>query len=103
MQNSGIEQVIYLIEDYNIEQEVWAASVATAVSSTQVIDGFFVKRTNSVEDSVSYLKGMHDTIVGLLEVSHIPLLLPQQLERNANLLPSSLFLLRSPLSTKPST
>jgi ERCC4-type nuclease len=66
---SGVANVIYLIEDHKIEQDIWAASVATAVSSTQVVDGYFVKRTQSLADSVAYLKAMHETITELLRVS----------------------------------
>lgn len=80
MSTSGIENVIYLIEDYAIEQDLWGQSVATAVSSTQVVDGFFVKRTNSIEDSIAYLKGMHETITTVLEVRLSILCVPSRVE-----------------------
>lgn len=67
---SGIGQVIYLVEEYNADYHyaAWPEQIATALSSTQVIEGFFLKRTMSLDDTLAYLGGLHETIVKLHEV-----------------------------------
>ncbi|KAK0545508.1 Crossover junction endonuclease mus81 [Tilletia horrida] len=61
---SGLSKVFYLIEDYQVEQQMrqWGPQIATAISSTQVIDGFFVQRTAGVEASLEWLRKMHSVI-----------------------------------------
>ncbi|CAD6932657.1 unnamed protein product [Tilletia controversa] len=61
---SGLSKVFYLIEDYDVEQQMrqWGPQIATAISSTQVIDGFFVQRTAGVEASLEWLRKMHQVI-----------------------------------------
>lgn len=57
LKRSGSEKVIYLVEEYN-QQEVinyGAQAIQTAMSSTQIIDGFFLKRTNNIEESIDYI------------------------------------------------
>ncbi|KAL9933723.1 hypothetical protein V8E36_007381 [Tilletia maclaganii] len=58
---SGLSKVFYLIEDYNVDEQMrrWGPQIATAISSTQVIDGFFVQRTAGVEASLDWLRKMH--------------------------------------------
>ncbi|KAE8243738.1 hypothetical protein A4X13_0g6968 [Tilletia indica] len=61
---SGLSKVFYLIEDYDVEQQMrqWGPQIATAISSTQVIDGFFVQRTAGVDASLEWLRKMHQVI-----------------------------------------
>ncbi|KAL9008952.1 MAG: hypothetical protein Q9173_005973, partial [Seirophora scorigena] len=61
LRRSGVANVVYLIEEIGLSQETktkyWAA-MQTAVASTQVIDGFTVKRTKGLDESIRYLARM---------------------------------------------
>ncbi|KAJ1021261.1 hypothetical protein NDA18_005502 [Ustilago nuda] len=61
---SGLSKVLYLIEDYDVEDEMgkFAPQIQTALSSSQVVDGFFVERTSGLIGSIDYLAAM-DRIV----------------------------------------
>ena len=47
-------------------------AVFTALSSTQVIDGFFLKETRDIDDTIEYLVGLHHAIVSQYHVSLFP-------------------------------
>ena len=60
---SGIKNVIYLIEDFTVTQDSTTASrqhemVASAIASTQVVNGYFVKKTRGLDDTIRYLTRM---------------------------------------------
>ncbi|KAL9600683.1 MAG: hypothetical protein Q9219_003013 [cf. Caloplaca sp. 3 TL-2023] len=71
LRKSGAKNVIYLIEEIGISQEMknkyWAA-MQTAVASTQVIDGFTVKRTRGLDESIRYLTRMTRLLKSLYEL-----------------------------------
>jgi crossover junction endonuclease MUS81 len=52
-----MSRVLYLVEEYDTRQqkETWGPQISTALSSTQVIDGFLVKETKNMEDTIAYL------------------------------------------------
>lgn len=65
LRRSGIKNVIYLIEEYNVIHEGNGAMatkyndmVASAVAQTQVVNGYFVKRTKNLDDTIRYLARM---------------------------------------------
>lgn len=63
LRRSGIKNVIYLIEEFTITQDSATASkyqemVASAIASTQVVNGYFVKKTKNLEDTIRYLTRM---------------------------------------------
>lgn len=67
---SGIKNVVYIIEDYSmggIEGGTQDA-IETAVSSTQVVNGFFVKRTRKLDDTIRYLVRMTKMLEGVYSV-----------------------------------
>ncbi|KAI8374174.1 uncharacterized protein BYT42DRAFT_535155 [Radiomyces spectabilis] len=57
LRRSGAEKVIYIIEEYNKEEAInfGAQAIQSAMSTTQVMDGFFLKRTATIDDTISYL------------------------------------------------
>ncbi|CAG8707670.1 13810_t:CDS:2, partial [Ambispora leptoticha] len=57
IKDAGAKQVIYLIEDYNMEEaeKFGMQAIETAMSETQVINGFFLKRTKNIDQTVDYL------------------------------------------------
>ncbi|KAF8610500.1 hypothetical protein BDV93DRAFT_601499 [Ceratobasidium sp. AG-I] len=67
LKHTGILHVYYLVEDYDTERlaKHWKDQINTALSSTQVIDRFFLKETRNIEDTLYYLSGLHKTIVDL--------------------------------------
>lgn len=59
LKGTGLD-VIYLIEETNLQSGVafgWDA-IQTVMSSTQVVDGFFLKRTATNDESIEYLANL---------------------------------------------
>ncbi|KAG8857855.1 Crossover junction endonuclease mus81 [Tulasnella sp. 330] len=65
LKQTGIGRVYYLIEHHNTKEkrEKWNQQIDTALSSTQVVDGFLVKETKNFKETIEYLTVMHQTIV----------------------------------------
>ncbi|KAF8306454.1 hypothetical protein DL93DRAFT_2088571 [Clavulina sp. PMI_390] len=65
LKQSGIGRLYYLVEEYtaNCVHGSMDKAVFTALSSAQIVDGFFVKETRDIEDTIEYLAGLHHTIV----------------------------------------
>ncbi|KAG0057282.1 Crossover junction endonuclease mus81 [Gryganskiella cystojenkinii] len=57
LRRSGLGHVIYLVETYkqNEEYDVGAEALRTAMASSQVHEGFFLKRTNNTDQTINYL------------------------------------------------
>lgn len=64
LRESGFGQVIFLIEDMDVTElmQRYGKQIQTALSSTQVIDGFFVQRTADGQATVDFLATMHQTL-----------------------------------------
>ncbi|KAL3455285.1 ERCC4 domain-containing protein [Aspergillus heterothallicus] len=65
LNRSGIKNVIYLIEEFTVTHESNTATaqryydmVSSAIASTQVVNGYFVKRTKNLDDTIRYLARM---------------------------------------------
>ncbi|KAI5854173.1 hypothetical protein BZA05DRAFT_393449 [Tricharina praecox] len=61
---SGIPHVIYIIEAFALGDNGahMTEAIETAISSTQVVNGFFVKRTAKLDDTIRYLARMTKTL-----------------------------------------
>ncbi|KAI9261458.1 hypothetical protein BDA99DRAFT_511408 [Phascolomyces articulosus] len=57
LRNAGAQKVFYIIEEYNKEEAMnfGVQAIQTAMSSTQTVDGFFLKRTPTISDTIDYL------------------------------------------------
>ncbi|XP_032238437.1 crossover junction endonuclease MUS81 [Nematostella vectensis] len=57
LRNCGLRHPIYLVEDFGSAQNLSLpeSTLQQAIVNTQVIDGFFVKRTQDLRESVAYL------------------------------------------------
>ncbi|KAG0183365.1 Crossover junction endonuclease mus81 [Apophysomyces sp. BC1034] len=57
LQQAGARKVVYIVEEYNKEEaeRFGMQAIQTVMSSTQVVDGFFLKRTNTIDDTIDYL------------------------------------------------
>lgn len=65
LRRSGIKNVIYLIEEFNVTYDANTTSapkyqemVASAMAATQVVNGYFLKKTKNLDDSIRYLARM---------------------------------------------
>jgi crossover junction endonuclease MUS81 len=63
LRRSGIKNVIYLIEDFSVSTHDPSAlkyqeMVASAIATTQVVNGYFVKKTRDLDDTIRYLARM---------------------------------------------
>lgn len=70
LRKSGIKNVIYIIEEFSISVENskhYEEAVESAIASTQVVNGYFVKKTQKLDDSIQYLARMTRILKGLYE------------------------------------
>ncbi|KHN95281.1 DNA repair nuclease, XPF-type/Helicase [Metarhizium album ARSEF 1941] len=58
LRRSGVQNVIYIIEDITMDPQTlqrYEEAVQSAIASTQVVNGYFVKRTSKMDETVRYL------------------------------------------------
>jgi len=66
LRRSGIKNVIYLVEEFSVTHPdggggsalKYQEMVASAIASTQVVNGYFIKKTKNLDDSIRYLARM---------------------------------------------
>lgn len=66
LRRSGIKNVIYLVEEFTVvhadagsgNASKYQDMVASAIASTQVVNGYFMKKTRNLDDSIRYLARM---------------------------------------------
>lgn len=71
MHKSGIKNVIYIVEEIAMSLEStqkYHEHVMSAIASTQVVNGYFVKRTRNLDDTIRYLARMTMMLKTLYEV-----------------------------------
>ncbi|OZJ01815.1 hypothetical protein BZG36_04809 [Bifiguratus adelaidae] len=87
LKRSGLEQCIYLIEERNFEESVsyGLQAINTAISSTQVIDGFFLKRTANLDESIEYLARLTRFFVNLYVPQTLYAIPPRLIDRTTYL------------------
>lgn len=78
LRRSGVKNVIYLIEEFNVTYDSSSASapkyqemVASAIANTQVLNGYFVKKTRNLDDSIRYLARMTSLLRKMYECPDI--------------------------------
>lgn len=65
LKRSGVKHVTYLVEEISLDQvrfQKYEESVLSAIASTQVVNGFSVKKTQKMDDSIRYLARMTDVL-----------------------------------------
>lgn len=59
LNKSGLKNGIYLIEESGVDKEYfaehWAERVQSSIATTQVVSGFFVKKTQKIDETIRYL------------------------------------------------
>lgn len=61
LQRSGVRNVIYIIEEFAMDSDHYAKyddAVQSAIASMQVLSGYFVKKTQMMDDTIRYLVSM---------------------------------------------
>ncbi|KAJ5386579.1 hypothetical protein N7509_009120 [Penicillium cosmopolitanum] len=66
LRRSGIKNIIYLVEEFTVTHPdagsgsgpKYHEMVASAIASTQVVNGYFMKKTKNLDDSIRYLARM---------------------------------------------
>lgn len=61
LRKSGIKNVVYLVEEITMSTDhfqKYQEAVASAIASTQVVNGYFVKKTQKMDDTIRYLVSM---------------------------------------------
>ena len=67
---SGMRHIIYVIEDYaGYDVTQFLEALQTSISSSQVVNEFFIKRTKNIDETISYLLRMSKFITKLHLVS----------------------------------
>lgn len=70
LRRSGVENVTYLIEEITLSSEHatrYHDMMETAIGETQILDGYFIKRTQKLDDSIRYLSRMTTLLKALYE------------------------------------
>ncbi|KAG0307720.1 Crossover junction endonuclease mus81 [Dissophora globulifera] len=69
LRRSGLDHIIYLIETHRIGEtyEIGPDAIRTSMTSTQVQDGFFVRRTNNTDQTIDYFVSITKALNRLYE------------------------------------
>ncbi|KAL9630225.1 MAG: hypothetical protein Q9164_006530 [Protoblastenia rupestris] len=70
LRRSCIKNVIYLIEEITLSAEKaskFSEAITSAITSTQVVNNYFVKRTNKLDDSIRYLARLTTLLKSMYE------------------------------------
>ena len=100
LKRSGINNVIYLVEEKAINADTFGKyeeAVESAIASTMVVNGYFVKRTEKMDDTIRYLVSMTKLLKEKYESKPLHLI-PTNVLTVSNYLP----LLKHLEKTKPS-
>jgi crossover junction endonuclease MUS81 len=65
LRRSGVRYVTYIVEEISLEREHFSKyedSVQSAIASTQVVNGFTVKKTQKMDDTIRYLARMTEML-----------------------------------------
>ena len=77
MHKSGIKNVVYIVEEISLSQDTsqkYHEHIMSAIASTQVVNGYFVKRTRKLDDTIHYLARMTTMLKALYESKPIHLI-----------------------------
>lgn len=70
LRRSGVKNVTYLIEEITLSGEHatrYHDMMETAIGETQILDGYFIKRTHKLDDSIRYLARMTTLLKSVYE------------------------------------
>jgi crossover junction endonuclease MUS81 len=70
LRRSGVKNVIYLVEEISMDAthfQKYEEAVQSAMASMQVVDGYFLKRTEKMDDTIRYLASMTKMLKAMYE------------------------------------
>ena len=70
LRKSGVRNVVYLIEEFSLSTEKstkFHEAIQSAIAATQVVNGYFVKRTVKLDETIRYLARMTKMLKSLYE------------------------------------
>ena len=71
LRRSGVKNVVYIIEEFSLSSErlsQFHEAIVSSIASTQVVDGYFVKKTLKLDDTIRYLARMTVMLKSIYEV-----------------------------------
>lgn len=74
LRKGGVKNVVYIIEEINMNDDhfkKYEEAVESAIASTQVVNGFFVKKTQKMDDTIRYLTRMTMMLKSRYENKHL--------------------------------
>lgn len=77
LRKSGVKNVIYLIEEISMSTEKvqkFHEAINSAIASTQVVNGYFVKRTLKLDETIRYLARMTRMLKSIYEAKPLYLI-----------------------------
>ncbi|KAG4433834.1 hypothetical protein IFR05_010682 [Cadophora sp. M221] len=86
LRKSGVKNVIYIIEEMANAADRYEEAVASAIASTQVVNGYFVKKTQKMDDTIRYLVSMTKILKEKYETKPLHLI-PTKTVTTTNYLP----------------
>ncbi|KAJ4296068.1 Crossover junction endonuclease mus81 [Collariella sp. IMI 366227] len=100
LRRSGVKNVIYIVEEISMDAthfQKYEESVQSAMASMQVVNGYFLKRTQKMDDTIRYLASMTKMLKTVYEGKNLDVI-PTRVLTTKNYLP----LLKHLRETKPS-
>ncbi|KAI9889541.1 MAG: Crossover junction endonuclease mus81 [Vezdaea aestivalis] len=70
LHKTAVKNVIYLVEDMTVAAEMqarWGEKLDSSIANTQVLDGFFLKRTSKLDETIRYLARMTRLLKSMYE------------------------------------
>ncbi|KAK4165735.1 ERCC4 domain-containing protein [Cladorrhinum sp. PSN259] len=70
LRKSGVKNVVYVIEHKNLDADYYQrneAAVETMLAQLQVVNGYFVKKTKTTDDTIKYLASMTQMLQKMYE------------------------------------
>lgn len=71
LRKSGVKNVVYVIEEFSMSSErilQFHEAIESSIASTQVVEGYFVKKTLKLDDTIRYLARMTLMLKSIYEV-----------------------------------
>ncbi len=75
LRKSGVKNVVYLIEEFSVSSERMTSfqeAIESSIASTQVVDGYFIKKTTKLDETIRYLARMTVMLKSIYEVCYNP-------------------------------
>lgn len=72
LRKSGVQHVVYIVEEFTVSADRMAninEAIESAIASTQVADGYFIKKTQKLDDTIRYIARMTVMLRKMYEVT----------------------------------